>query len=59
MLEEVRGVVVLLQRNSGLRVHDRGMLGVQCPEGYSWPIKTDNVSIASLCFPRELVMKSC
>lgn len=34
MLEEVQGVV-LLQRNSGLCVHDRGMSGAQCPEGYT------------------------
>lgn len=57
MLEEVPGVV-FLQRNSGLCVHDRGMSGAQCPEGYSWFIKTDEVSIAFPCFPRELVMKS-
>lgn len=57
MLEEVQGVV-LLQRNSRLCVHDRGTSGAQCPEGYSWLIKTDKVSIAFPCFPRELVVKS-
>lgn len=58
MQKEVQGVIVLLQRNSGLCVHDQGMLGTQYPEGYSWAIKTDKVSIAFPCFPGELAMKS-
>lgn len=59
MREEVQGVIVLLQRNSGLCVHDLGMLEAQYPESYSRAIKTDKVSIAFPCFPRELATKSC